>query len=389
MSRSCDCGRLIAAKVSFTFWAVVTASGCGDVAGSDFPVPAISWDPQRYVCYRVAEPLTIDGSPQEASWQEAAWTRDFQDIVGDSQPPPRFRTRVKMLWDREYFYIAAVMEEPDLWATLTLRDAVIYHENDFELFIDPDGDNHLYYELEINALGTIWDLLLIKPYRDGGPAVNAWDILGLQSAVNLDGSLNDPGNRDRGWSVEIAIPWQVLQECARRDAPPIDGDIWHVNFSRVEWQLTVENGAYVKRQDPTTMQPLPEDNWVWSPQGLIAMHYPEMWGLVMFRDLPPATAETAAVGFALPGENARWQLIQLYYRQRQWQARHGSYAADLSLLEWPAGNLGHSCTLHATPTLFEATWQDANITFHVDQDSRLWQTVDPPAAPAAPDAEQP
>ena len=43
------------------------------------------------------------------------------------------------------------------------------------MFIDPDGDNHLYYEFEINALNTVWDLLLPKPYRDGGPALNGWE----------------------------------------------------------------------------------------------------------------------------------------------------------------------------------------------------------------------
>ena len=86
-----------------------------------------------------------------------------------------------MLYDDNYFYFAAELDEPHVWATLTDRDAVIYHDNDFEVFIDPDGDNHLYYELEINALGTEWDLLLVKPYRDGGPAINAWDIQGLQT----------------------------------------------------------------------------------------------------------------------------------------------------------------------------------------------------------------
>ncbi len=57
------------------------------------------------------------------------------------------------------------MEEPRPWAELTLHDSVIYKENDFEVFIDPDGDNHNYYEIEINALGTVWDLFLAKPYR--------------------------------------------------------------------------------------------------------------------------------------------------------------------------------------------------------------------------------
>ena len=57
-----------------------------------------------------------------------------------------------MLWDDEYFYVAAELEEPDIWATLTERDAVIFYDNDFEIFIDPDGDSHEYYEFEMNAL---------------------------------------------------------------------------------------------------------------------------------------------------------------------------------------------------------------------------------------------
>jgi hypothetical protein len=111
-----------------------------------------------------------------------------------------------MLWDDEWFYVAAEMEEPDLWGTLTERDSVIFRDNDFELFIDPDDDTHGYYELEVNALGTPWDLLLIKPYRDGGPAINGWDITGLQARVDLKGTLNKPADRDQGWAIELALP---------------------------------------------------------------------------------------------------------------------------------------------------------------------------------------
>ena len=95
-----------------------------------------------------------------------------------------------MLWDDDNFYVAAELEEPDVWATLIERDSVIFRDNDFEVFIDPDGDTHAYYELEVNALGTLWDLLLIKPYRDGGPAIHGWDIAGLQSAVDVRGTRN-------------------------------------------------------------------------------------------------------------------------------------------------------------------------------------------------------
>src|SRR2546421_339538 len=80
-------------------------------------------------------------------------------------------------------FVAAELDEPHVCATLTEHASVIVHDNDFEVVLDPDGDNHLYAELELNAHNTAWDLLLTKPYKDGGKAVNAWEITGLKTAV--------------------------------------------------------------------------------------------------------------------------------------------------------------------------------------------------------------
>jgi hypothetical protein len=240
---------------------------------------------RRYVCYRAQAAPEIDGRLDEPNWRAASWSEDFIDIVGDARPAPRWRTRVKMLWDDDYLYVGAEMEEPDLWATLTERDAVIYRDNDFEVFIDPDGDTHNYYELEINAFGTVWDLFLNKPYRDGGKADTSWDIDGLEAAVFLQGTLNDPSDRDDGWTVELAIPWRALAEHAPEGRAPRAGEEWRMNFSRVQWQLEVAGGRYQKVTDPGTGKPLPEDNWVWSPQGAVNMHMPEMWGVVRFGDV--------------------------------------------------------------------------------------------------------
>jgi hypothetical protein len=238
---------------------------------------AVDAKPKEYVCHRTSGKITIDGRLDEASWRKAPPTGDFLDIEGDIKPRPRFKTRVKMLWDDRYFYIAAEMEEPHVWGTLTKRDSVIFHDNDFEVFIDPNGDRNEYYELEINALNTVWDLFLPKPYRDGGKADNSWDIEGLKTAVHVDGTLNNPVDRDRGWSVEMAIPWTALAAYAHRAAPPNDGDEWRVNFSRVEWQHEVVDGK--SRKVANTK----EDNWVWSPQGVVDMHRPEMWGVVRLK----------------------------------------------------------------------------------------------------------
>ncbi|HOZ07089.1 MAG TPA: carbohydrate-binding family 9-like protein, partial [candidate division Zixibacteria bacterium] len=308
---------------------------------------------------------------------QARWTELFTDIEGDRKPAPRFRTRAKMLWDSTCFYIGAELAEPHVWATLTRRDAVIYHDNDFEVFIDPDADTHEYYELEVNALNTVWDLLLLKPYRDGGPAVNAWDIAGLQTAVAVEGTLNDPSDVDSGWRVEIAIPWAVLAECAHRPSPPREGDRWKVNFSRVEWQVEARDGVYAKVTDPATGRPLPEDNWVWSPQGLIAMHYPEMWGLVQFSAAPPGSPEAALV--ADPADSARWALRQVYYAERNYQAAHGRFTAahsDLALETAAPRGFTWPPALRATEDRFEAevVRRDGGGALRITEDGRTAPT---------------
>lgn len=243
--------------------------------------------PRRYVAPFAPAPPTVDGRLDDAAWRLAAWSEPFVDIEGDRRPAPRWRTRMRLAWDSTALYLAASLEEPDLWATLTARDAVIYHDNDFEWFIDPDGDAERYFELEINALGTVWDLFLPRPYRDGGRAVNAWDIAGLRAAVALDGTLNDPSDRDRGWTIEMAVPWQAFADSGRTAVPPAPGDRWRINFSRVQWDLDVVEGRYVKRRG-TDGRPLPEHNWVWSPQGEVNMHIPERWGAVTFAARAPA-----------------------------------------------------------------------------------------------------
>jgi hypothetical protein len=335
-----------------------------------FEIPDLEFAPRQYVCRRTDGPVTIDGKLDEQTWETASWTEDFIDIEGPGSPAPAHRTSVRMLWDDNYFYVAAQLAEPHVWATLEHRDAVIYHDNDFEVFIDPDGDNHLYYELEINALGTEWDLMLIRPYRDGGPAVNAWDIQGLQTAVQVSGTLNDPSDVDKGWSVEIAFPWEVLAQAAGRDAPPEPADIWRVNFSRVQWDVQPKEECYVKVIDEGTGDPLPEYNWVWSPQGLIAMHYPEMWGEVMF-------VTDRDQGFDSSPEHeaimAAASLMPLYYLQKQWREDHGRFASSLQELGHSSAKLPARWTLSMETCAdgFKARLVTPHGTATVNQDGRL------------------
>lgn len=285
--------------------------------------PATEFGPRTYQCVRAYSAPVIDGLQDDVAWQNTSWTEDFVDIEGARAQAPDMRTRVKMLWNDDALFILAELEEVAIQASMTERDSVIFHDNDFELFIDPDADNHMYAELEINALGTIWDLLLPRPYRDGGRAVNGWDIAGLQSAISLDGTVNDASDEDVGWSVELAIPWAALAELSDASLPPKPGDRWRMNFSRVQYHSSVQDGRHV-RSTTEDGAPQPAENWVWSQQGVIAMHCPEMWGVVEF-----------AGGIVLPGlpelsseDYARQALMCLYYWQHDYHDEHGHYASE-------------------------------------------------------------
>ncbi len=361
-------------------FALMFCAGSALAADVRVPEPKIPFDPRFYVCYRAQKPLEMDGRLDEASWKKADWTESFVDIEGEGKPKPRFRTRVKMLWDDRYFYVAAELEEPDVWATYRDRDSVIFEENCFEVFIDPDGDTHDYYELEINALNTIWDLLLNQPYRDGETAaVNAWDMRGLKSAIAVNGTLNVPRDKDKGWLVEMALPWDVLRECAPGNKPhPDAGDQWRMNFSRVEYRLAVENGAYVKALDPASGKPSLEDNWVWSPQGLINIHYPEMWGFVEFTDKVVGKGkELFSDAFEEP---VKWALRRIYYRELAYRDADGAFATELGDLGL-AGDKSvrldgwsYPPSIRITDSLFEAVYRnDDGESWHIRQDGLVWK----------------
>jgi ketosteroid isomerase-like protein len=371
--------RRLSRKIAVVVLAIIATFGRADEA-------AIDWDkmkaitPRGYVCYRADAAPKIDGKLDDAGWQSAPWTEEFQDIEGPTKPKPRHRVRAKMLWDDEHFHIGAQLDEPHVWATLTKHDSVIFHDNDFEVFIDPNGDNHEYFELELNALNTTWDLFLPKPYKDGGTADNSFEFEGLKTAVHVQGTINDPSDKDEYWSVEIAIPWASMRKFAHRPAPPRNGDQWRVDFSRVQWEHEIRDGKYAKVTGKR------EDNWIWSPPGILDMHRPERWGFVQFSTEKPGTIE-----YVPPPElAARDALMEIYHRQKAHYAKHMRWAISAEELE----EFGikelmgvNSLSIERTPEGFLAT---AIITgkdgreqrWHTRQDSRLWtsSTTDEQAA---------
>lgn len=296
------------------------------------PKPDIGFAPPVYQCRRATKPFVLDGDLEKEFWQDAEFTDAFVDIEGDKREKPRFLTRAKMLWDDENLYVGAVLEGNEIWGHQTERDCVIFQDNDFEIFIDPDSDTHQYYEFEMNAKNTVWDLLLTKTYRDGGKPVNGFDMHGMRSAVHIEGELNNPSADNRRWMVEVVIPFSAVNECAKEQRSPLPGEYYRMNFSRVQWKVDVVDNAYVKRCDESG-KVLPEDNWVWAPTGIVNIHYPELWGFVFFTE--------GEESYEIPqDEKDKWELRRLYYNANCYYDENGRFPDSLEALMD-----GHSFTI--------------------------------------------
>ncbi len=87
-----------------------------------------------------------------------------------------------------------------------------------------------YYEFEMNALNTIWELTLNKPYNKGGTATHPTNMPGLISGVYVEGTVNDPSDIDKFWSVTIAFPWSGFKRYGGTGSVPAKGTEWRINL---------------------------------------------------------------------------------------------------------------------------------------------------------------
>lgn len=82
---------------------------------------------------------------EKSEWNHVPWSDPFVDIEGTERKPREYpRTRVKMMYDDEWFYVGAELMETKIWGTIREKNATMYHENDFEVFLNPDGSRHNY-----------------------------------------------------------------------------------------------------------------------------------------------------------------------------------------------------------------------------------------------------
>jgi len=224
------------------------------------PGSALAAEKIVYQCRFTSDTISVDGRFDEPAWDRAplmSW------MVPPKKGKPLSRTISRVLWDDRYLYVAFQAMDRDILGTLTDRDSATCREDVLETFIMPPGPKGIYYNFEINALGTIYDGLNAKgiSWRKR----KEWNSPGVQCKIIIDGTINDHADRDREWRMELAIPFADLE--IPPGSEPSGGQEWLFHLARYDYSRYLPGG-----RELSSCAPLSKVNF----------HNPGEWNRLLF-----------------------------------------------------------------------------------------------------------
>ncbi len=217
-----------------------------------------------YGCLHVGRfPGPPNGDLDRAVWKDIPTTSDFV-LAMDGQRPTQ-RTWAKACWDDTALHVAFWCEDVDIWNDMTERDDFVWKQETAEVFLVPGLDATWYYEFQFSPRNVVRDVLVHNPTgrREDYVFDGSWNCEGLETAVQVRGTLDDRSDRDEGWSLEVCIPFRALD--LRSGRPPEDGEEWLFNLQRIDRAPVEEFCAW----SPTFRRP-------------VDFHYPPRFGRLRF-----------------------------------------------------------------------------------------------------------
>ncbi len=181
--------------------------------------------------------VAVDGALDDPHWQQAPRTALVESRAGEpvrlgaarEDAPDWGATEVAFAWDETSLYVAAWLPDQDLRATYTARDEPIWKEEVFELFVFGDDRRNDYLELQVSPRGVQFDSRFQR-YRKGD---EAWDSA-FAAPVQVRGTIEEPADRDEGWTTELAVPWSEICAHTEVTCPVGAGTTLRVNTFRLE-----------------------------------------------------------------------------------------------------------------------------------------------------------
>jgi len=194
-----------------------------------------------FECRWAASPPLMDGKLDDAAWKNAQIVEEFTTAwLPEAQRKPPTAIKARLLWDREYLYFSAEMEDWDVFANVTEQDAAIWTCDVFELFFKPATDKPGYYEFEVNAANGRLDMFLPSRGSGGYYRHKSDREFHIESKVQVRGTLNNWSDKDKGWTVEARMPWRDFLPTGGRPAP---GEVWLHALCRYDYSAGLARQA--------------------------------------------------------------------------------------------------------------------------------------------------
>jgi streptogramin lyase len=227
----------------------------------------------RYTVNRADSKIRVDGKLDELAWRNATSFGNFKFPWW--QAGKKEQTVARMLWDDRFLYVSYKCQDAHVSAEQTEHDSSVYLDDCVELFAAPNPHRPLdYFNIEMNVNRAILD----RHHPDGpGKKVPNWNSVGIKIATSVDGTLNDDSDTDRGWILEVAIPFANFAKVTGKPHPS-DGDVWHLNLNRL--------GGKTNKQ---------HSQWSPSKTKRPSFHVPASFGRVTFSSLTSSEQSTQAM----------------------------------------------------------------------------------------------
>lgn len=197
--------------------ALLASCACENELGKQFDTDAPR---EQLTAVRTAGKITLDGNLNEAAWASAPsfHLRKAARLFGPI--PPKMLdsfnrqvfqdTEVKLLYDNEYLYIGAKLDDSDVVQYGTKDQRHLYEQGDtFEIFIKSEKTPK-YREFYVAPNGKKTTYVFLSR----GYVRPDWGTLdpAFLTSVKVLGTLNDCTDKDDGWIVEAAIPFKMLED---------------------------------------------------------------------------------------------------------------------------------------------------------------------------------
>jgi hypothetical protein len=178
-------------------------------------------------CRWAIKPPVLDGKLDDKCWEETVPIAQFASYWTKTS---RAGTKAYLVWDDEALYYGATMNDNELRAYGTKRNDTLWDGDVFEMFFKPSVEKPAYYEFQANPRALIFECYF--PKRGDSPKdFSKAPLLGNKAVVTLNGTLDHPGDRDKGWTVEGRIPWSAFEPTGK----PKPGDEWRFAMCRYDY----------------------------------------------------------------------------------------------------------------------------------------------------------